>query len=418
MRVLQVFWDGGGNTPPQLAIARTLVERGHEVTVLAHRCQRARIEATGARFAGYRHAPEGDASRPETDLLRDWEAKTPIGSFGRVRDRLMYGPAGLFARDVVDTLGTHPADVVAWDYLLLGAGAGAERAGVPSAAVVHTVYPLPAEGVPPFGLGLLPAHGPAGRVRDAVLSRAFRGAFRPGLKALNEARSELGLPPLGDPFAQLTRADRLLVMTSRAFDFAASAPLPENVSYVGPALDGAPAAPWQSPWQADDARPLVLASFSTTFMDHHDLLERTVEALAELPVRGLVTTGPAIDPARLPSAANVHLAEFVPHAAVMPEASLVITHGGMGTVHGALAAGVPLVCMPGGRDQPDVTARVRFHGAGVSARQSTGAAKLRRIVSRALANASLAEAAQRLSRALAGEDGAARAADELEALAA
>src|SRR5687767_1596398 len=88
VEVLQVLWDGGGNVPPQLAIARTLVERGHRVRILGHRCQRDRAEATGASFRAYRHAPDADASRPETDLIRDWEARTPLGAFANARDRL------------------------------------------------------------------------------------------------------------------------------------------------------------------------------------------------------------------------------------------------------------------------------------------------------------------------------------------
>ena len=416
MRVLQVIWDGGGNTAPQLAIARALTGRGHEVRVLGHRAQRAKIEATGAEFAAYRRAPEGDASDPETDLLRDWEARTPIGALGRVRDRLMYGPSALFATDVIETLDEWPADVVAWDYLLLGAGCGAERARVRSAAVVHTVYPFPAEGAPPFGLGLQPARGATGRLRDRALTAVLRRLFEPGLKALNATRRELGLPSLDDPFGQALQADRVLVLTSAAFDFTARVALPAGVRFTGAVTDGAGAASWESPWPAGDDRPLVLASFSTTFMDQDDLVERTVEALGGLPVRGLVTTGPAIDPAGVAAPDNVAVTPFAPHAAVLPHASLAVTHAGMGTVHAALAAGVPLVCMPGGRDQNDVAARVVHHGAGIRVGQGASAAKLRRAIARALADDSLRAGAGRLAKALEAEDGADRAAGELESL--
>ena len=417
MRVLQVLWDGGGNTGPQLAIARELVGRGHEVRVLAHRVQRPRVEAAGAAFSGYRHAPEGDASSPETDLLRDWEARTPLGAFARLRDRLMFGPSGLFARDVVELLDQGPADVVAWDYLLLGAGMGAERAGVPSAAIVHTVYPLPAPGVPPYGQGLMPARGAPGRARDALLGRVLARAFAPGLKAANRARAELGLAPLGGPFDQLLRADRLLVMTAPELDFAGGAELPANVRYAGPVVDAAAPGSWQSPWPGDDPRPLVLASFSTTYMGQHGLARRAVEALGGLDVRALLTTGPAVDPATLPRPANVEIRQAVPHTAVLPEASLVVTHAGLGTVHAALTAGVPLVCMPGGRDQGDTAARVAFHRAGVRIRQGASPGRLRRAVSQALADASLKQGAERMAQAFAAHDGAVRAADELEALA-
>jgi MGT family glycosyltransferase len=182
-------------------------------------------------------------------------------------------------------------------------------------------------------------------------------------------------------------------------------------------VDAAADGSWDSPWASDDPRPLVLASFSTTYMGQHDLAERTVEALAELPVRGLLTTGPAIESAHLSPPENVHIRDFVPHAAVLPETSLVITHAGLGTVHAALAAGVPLVCMPDGRDQNDTAARVVFHGAGVRTGRGSSARKLRRVVDEALGDVSLKEGAERMARAFAGEDGAARAVEELESLA-
>jgi MGT family glycosyltransferase len=417
MSALITIWDGGGNVAPQLGIARALVERGHDVRVLGNSCQRDRVERTGARFLPYRHAPDTDSSRPETDLLRDWEAKTPIGAFGRLRDNLMYGPALEFARDVVEVLEDEPADVVGWDYLLVGTGIGAEAARVPAAALVHTVYPVPAEGVPPFGLGLQPAGGGLGRVRDAVLGRGLSQMFRPGLKAANRARSELRLPPWESPFEAITGVDRLLVLTSPEFDFASRADLPGHVRYTGPVRDAAGSAAWESPWPAGDERPLVVASFSTTFMDQSGLAARAVEALSGLPVRGLITTGPAIDPASLPRAANVEVRGFVPHSAVLPEASAAITHAGLGTVHASLAAGVPMVCLPDGRDQPENAARVVHHGAGLRAGPGASAAKLRKLVERILGDPSFKRSAERLAEAFAREDGAARAADELEAIA-
>jgi MGT family glycosyltransferase len=415
VKVLQAIWDGGGNTAPQLAIGRELVARGHEVTVLGHRVQRARIESEGLRFRAYEHAPDADSSSPETDLLRDWEARTPLGAFGRLRDRLMYGPAGLFARDVLDAMDADRADIVVWDYLLLGAGLGAERAGARSAAVIHHINPLPREGVPPFGPGFQPAKGAPGRLRDAAARRMLERSFMPGLKALNRARAELDLDPLEGPFDQLLGANLILVLTSPAIDFEGSNP--PNLRYAGAALGPRTTANWESPWPADDERPLVVASFSTTYMDQQDLAERTAEALAELPVRGLLTAGRAIDPSRLPAASNVEVREFVPHSAVFGEASLVVTHAGMGTVHAALAAGVPLLCIPDGRDQNDIAVRVAAHGAGARVRRNARTPAIRRAIEAALADEGLRREAERIGQVLRSEDGAARSADELEAVA-
>src|SRR5205823_5951400 len=146
----------------------------------------------------------------------------------------------------------------------------------------------------------------------------------------------------------------VLVLTSRAFDFVAK-PLPDNVSYVGPQLDDPSwAEPWTSPWPADDTRPLLLVALSSTFQNQLDVLRRIVTATAALDVRTLVTTGPAIDPRDLPSRSpNVVVVRTAPHRAVLNQAAACLTHCGHGTTLKALAASVPLVCMPMGRDQND-----------------------------------------------------------------
>jgi UDP:flavonoid glycosyltransferase YjiC (YdhE family) len=99
-------------------------------------------------------------------------------------------------------------------------------------------------------------------------------------------------------------------------------------------------------------RPLVLVGLSSTVMRQEGLLQRIAEALGQLQVEGLITTGPAVDPALIAAPPNVTVTRWVRHADVLPGCSLIITHGGHGTVMKALAAGVPLLVVPLGRDQP------------------------------------------------------------------
>jgi UDP:flavonoid glycosyltransferase YjiC (YdhE family) len=84
-----------------------------------------------------------------------------------------------------------------------------------------------------------------------------------------------------------------------------------------------------------------------------------------LPIRGVLTTGRAVDPGDIPAPPNVQVLRAAPHRRVLAEASVVVTHAGHGIVMKALAAGVPMVCMPMGRDQKDNTARVLRLGAGI-----------------------------------------------------
>ena len=145
-------------------------------------------------------------------------------------------------------------------------------------------------------------------------------------------------------------------MTSPTFDFTVPQ-LPDNVCYVGPQLDD-PDWATQLPWQRRGTEPLVLVATSSIYQHQADLLRRTAQALGRLPVRGVVTTGRAVDPDEIPAPSNVEVLRAAPHRRVLAEASVVVTHAGHGTVVKTLAAGVPLVCMPMGRDQKDNTVRV------------------------------------------------------------
>jgi UDP:flavonoid glycosyltransferase YjiC (YdhE family) len=147
------------------------------------------------------------------------------------------------------------------------------------------------------------------------------------------------------------------------------------------------------------------------------VLRRCVDAVASMPVRALVTVGPALDPGAFHRTGDVAVVGSAPHDQVFRHASAVITHAGMGTVMRALAAGVPLVCMPQGRDQNDVAARVRWHGAGLRLGPRASAARIRAALRRVLTEPSFRDAAGRLRRAIRADLAADRAVAELEALA-
>jgi len=55
---------------------------------------------------------------------------------------------------------------------------------------------------------------------------------------------------------------------------------------------------------------------------------------------------------------------YLSHDLLMPHMAAVVSHGGLGTITAALAAGVPLVCIPESRDQPDNAKRVVASGVG------------------------------------------------------
>ena len=338
--ILVAMFQGGGNIPLILPIVSRLASRGHRVRVLAGPGVRAsrspisprflqRVAATGAAVVPFTEPamhPFEDAP-PLRGLVRGWtpEPLDPITANTRPN---LWSPA--WAMNVAAELRRAPADIVAADYVLLGALAAAEAAGIPAAALVHKgYYPWPAPGAPPFGTGLQPARGPMGRLRAALYDAGSRRIYvRDGLPAHNRARAQLGLPPLCSPLEQYDRAARVLLLASRAFDFPIRR-LPPNVRYVGTPLDDGPVPDWVSPWPADDPRPLVLVSLSTLPQGQGPVMQRILTALASLPVRALVTLGPALDAAEFSAPANVQIETFVPHAAVLPEVAAMVTQCGL-----------------------------------------------------------------------------------------
>ena len=412
-RYLFAIIDGGGTVPADTSVIRAMVERGHDVRVLADAVLAPDLETTGAEHVPWDRAPQRPNLDPQSVIIQDWDTKTPFEAFGRVRDCVLTGPAGLFAADVRAELQRRPADAVVGNFFVFGAQIAAEAEGLPFAFLVSNLLSFPDSRTPPLGPGLKPARGPLGRARDAALNRMMKRLFDKGLDDLNEARRANGLGPVASVLENFERADRLLLLTSRAFEYESFSP-PPNVRVVGPRLDD-PA--WAGGWRppaGDD--PLVLVGMSSTYMDHADALARAAAALGELPVRGLVTTGPSIPPDALDAPPNVTVVERAPHREVLRHAAAVVTHAGHGTVLKALAAGVPVVALPLGRDQLDNAARVAHHGAGLRLKPTAPAETIARAVRRVIDEPSFAANAQRLAAAIAAETAEDRAAAELEAL--
>lgn len=400
---LFAIWEGGGSTPPTLSIVRKLVDRGHRVRVLADICNSIEIEDVGAVFIPWKRTPRRPNKSAEYDPIKDWEAKSPISVLGRVRDRLMVGPSLLFAKDCLDELSRTPADVVVVNDMLLGAMAAAESAQVPCVALSANLNIYPTPGLPPFGPGLQPATGPLGRFRDELLNGFTRLIFARGKRTFNEMRGELGLPALDHPFDQIKRLNKHLLLTSKEFDFPAGV-LPPQSEYVGPELhDPAWVESWKSPWQTDDPRPLILVAFSTTFQNQVAVLGRIVEALNSLEVRAIVTLGPSIRSGDFGEKSNVFVCSSAPHSQLLLNASAVISHAGHGTVMRSLAAGVPLLCMPMGRDQNDNAARVVARGAGLRLSMGATINQIRTAIVRLLASDDFRKHARRLGDSIVEE---------------
>lgn len=120
-----------------------------------------------------------------------------------------------------------------------------------------------------------------------------------------------------------------------------------------PPLEGPPTEPpdWLSSLGRD--RPLVYATLGTVYNKMRRLRATILEALGGLPADVLMTVGRDVDPAAVgPVPGNVRLEPFVAQSLVIPRASLLVSHAGLGTLLGAIYAGVPMVLVGIDGDQP------------------------------------------------------------------
>ncbi len=307
-RFLIISWDGGGNVPPALNLGTRLVHLGHRVRLLGWESMKSRAAAAGLEFTAYPSMPPWPAG---VTLQQGW-MKLVIPA--------LFGPG---TRDDIRTeIEDFAPDVVVVDCMINAGIEVADTLDVPRAVLMHILYST---------------------YKDTWGTRVTR--------AKNAA--------------YLDRAGQVLVLVPPGFDRADA--LPPNTSEVGPVTAPDPSPPLSAGLAellAAPGKPWVLLSLGTTLQDQAAVLPRILEAVTPLPVRVLLTLGDVLPSSAINSPPNVTVCGYVPHDLLMPHMAAVVSHGGLSTITAALAAGVPLVCIPQSRDQPDNAKRVEASGAG------------------------------------------------------
>jgi len=372
-RILWLNWSGGGNLPPSLGIARVLTERGHSVAFAGRPEMVPRVKTAGLRAIEITQAYE------QVD-------RYPQGSFLTRMSCYLTSPA--VEAQVQSIVAAEAPDIVLVDAMFPAALAQASGFGRPSAVFVHTFV-----------------------FRQLEM---WRRMFTT-LDGMRQQAGFPGLPPLDD----LWRPRERIVSTSLGELDAPPMPGWDMVRHAGPVLEDEKfALPAVLPWQADDPTPLVMVSFSTGFEQRNvDKLQRTLDALADFPVHVVATTGGIVAPNELASPRNAVVLDYAAHDPIMQRAALVVTHGGHGTAMRTLRHGVPMVVIPGlAGDQPFVAAAVAEWGCGRALPGDASVDAIRAAAHDVLSTPSFKESAKQRSAALAGVDGGAIAANEVEAL--
>jgi MGT family glycosyltransferase len=372
-RILWLNWSGGGNLPPSLGIARALVGRGHDVTFAGRPDMAPRVEAAGFRAITFISAYAQLDSYPKGSPLRS---------------AACYLTSPAVAEEAKSITAAEAPDIVLIDGMFPAALSQAAHFPCPIVAISHTFV--------------------------------FRqlDAWRAQIGRLNGLREQAGFSALPGLDALWQAQDRIIVTALAAFDLPRPSGWP-SVRHAGPVLeDEKVAVVCAPPWDDSDPTPLVLVSFSTSFEQRSlQKFQNTLDALAELPVHVVATLGGVVQANELSVPANAIAFDYAAHDPILRRAALVVTHGGHGTAMRALRHGVPMILMPGlAHDQAPIAATMQEWGTGMALPGNAGAAAIREAARAILSTPSYRDNAMSRARALAGIDGAANAADQVEAL--
>lgn len=363
-------------------LARVLVEHGHRVVALAPENLRDETEAVGASLR-----PLGDPYLPRRGAPEMRDGNSWDLAAGMARHTAQIVPP------TVELLHEEGVDVVVNDAQAPWGRIAADWLGLPSACS----WPL----FPPAVVTVTP---------DSPKPPEFGDAAREAIEASRQAIGRRWGVAMGDEGSALrSLGDVNLAYTTPEIGGDRLA-TDESWRLVGPLMRPA------EPGPDDGGPPLVYVALGTVYAPNASVFRVVLDALADEPVRVLAATWDylaADDLAPLP--ANAEVAGRVDSTEVLRRAALHVTHGGANSSHESVMAGVPMLFLPQGSDNPHWAERFAAAGAGAVVEDPSVEA-VRAGVRRLLGDAEARRRTLALRDRVSAYDGAAIAVEAIEAL--
>lgn len=367
MRVLFASTQGAGHFNPLVPFIDAALRQGHEVLVAGPSALTPTVEKTGYAF--------WECADPLEEEIRPVWDRTPAVSPEEanvlvVREIFARFDARAMLPRLREAFEEWKPDLVFRDPNEYSSAVAADLYGVPHARV---------------GINL---------------AAVEEGALDISAETVDELRTSAGLP--GDLKGERIRQSPYLTVFPESLEYPGEASPPHVLRFRDPnASEVSERLP--NLWRGRGG-PLVYITFGSVaaaMPQAAQVFPIAIEAAADLPARVLLTVGRRGDPSAFdPLPPNVRIERWVPHAAAVADADVVVCHGGSGTVLGTLAAGVPQVVVPLFADQPYNAERVAAIGAGLAV--APRADSIRAAVMHLLEKGSFREAAHRVAREMAG----------------
>lgn len=415
MRIVLNTFGSLGDIHPYMAIALELQSRGHEAVIATLPAYREKMESAGIEFFPVRpDIPEPQSQDAEL-IEKIMEPKTG----GRFLTEEVIFPAVrdsytdlLAAVKGADLLVTHPAAPAG---PLVG-----RKTGLPWISTVlaplsfFSAYDMP---VPPFWQWTSKL-----RVLGPRFTKFFLDVMKSSYKAkaVTAFREELGLSDTGNPMFEGQYSPLLVLALFSPLFGQAQPDWPKQTEITGFCFyDGRHQMPMPAELErflADGPAPLVFTLGSSAVWVAQDFFAQSIEAAQRLGQRAVLVVGGERN--RLTSLPEGMIAvDYAPYQSLLPRASVVVHHGGVGTTSQGLLAGVPTLIVPFAFDQSDNAEHARRLGVSRTVyRNSYRAPRLERELRELLERSEYRRNAIEVSNKLKQENGPARAADLIESV--
>lgn len=332
MHIAFVSLGAFGHINPTLALVTELVKQGVRVTYFTTEAFRNIIEPTGAKFVA---VPSWMA---ENDKHNDGEKKEDDGGVAAAVPFLFLNEAGAYIDTILDILHDDKPDAIVHDFAGIAGTIAADNLNVPN-VMLYTSYPSNDSYSVAAGFESCPADHP---LRKAAAGIAAGYAEKYGCRVMTVKEIFDGH---GD--FNLVMMQKKLVPNYESFD--------DSFVFTGVQIGKRTAfGSWKAP---DNGKPLLYSSLGTAFNNWPEYYPILFDAVRDLDINVFAALG-FIDPASLKDIpANVEVGQMVPQLDILSQASVFITHAGMGGTGEAIYYGVPMIAIPPQMEEQAITAR-------------------------------------------------------------
>ncbi|MBV9315158.1 MAG: hypothetical protein JO100_15840 [Pseudonocardia sp.] len=393
--ILFLPYPSHGHLRPTLGIARELIRRGHRVTYALNGAISEVARATGARVVAYETALMSNIKPPDS-----WTEDALGAGFLQYITEITGTTSGIERQVARDR-----PDLIAYDCTIWAPGRVlGHKWGLPTIQLLpifasNDAYSYQQAQIDNGGHPTLPEDHPVvTTVRELIATfLSEHGIDAAQGEALMAGKDEHGivflprsLQPCGETFG-------------------------DDHVFVGPCSEEGPA---DESWRAaeGDSRPMVFISLGTVVNDHPEFFRLCAEAFAGRPWRVALAVGDALDEREMTSFPdNFTVRRWVPYGAILPYASVFVSHAGMGGIMEAGRSATPLVLIPFQPDQRIIADRITELGLGRQlARTEVTPQSLRAVVEDVAADTGAAAGMAKLRADIQAAGGAVRAADVIE----